>query len=289
MDLLKKIFLPITTTLDFIQKYFKSLIFIIILILIFGSNTDSKLKNANLAKIYLSGVIMDSSKILNEIERVKKDKNIKGVLFIVNSPGGSVPPSIEIAEGIKRLNEVKPVIAYAQGSMASGGYYASIWAEQIIANKGSIVGSIGAILQSANVEDLINKLGIKPQSIKAGKYKEIGTPLRKWETYEKEELEKIVNGIYDIFIADVAKARNLDINKSTEFADAHIFLGFQAKNVGLVDKVGTIYLAEKELIASSGVKKAVWEKKDKLDKFMDNFIEQSFDKVFTHFIGLKSY
>ena len=289
MDFFKKLFSPITGTLDFIQKYFKSLVFIIIMILIFGSAPDSQLKQPNLAKIYLSGVILDSSKVLNEIERVKRDKNIKGALFIVNSPGGAVPPSIEISEGIKILNEHKPVIAYAQGSMASGGYYASIWADKIIANPGSVVGSIGAILQSANVEDLISKLGIKSQNIKAGKYKEIGTPLRKWETYEKAELEKVVNGIYNLFVSDVVKARKLDLNKSTEFADAHIFLGTQAKDVGLVDKVGTIYLAEKELIAVTGVKTAIWEEKNKFDKFLDNFIDGSFDKIFTYFIGLKTF
>ena len=187
------------------------------------------------------------------------------------------------------LNQYKPVVAYAQGSMASGGYYASIWANKIIANPGSVVGSIGAILQSANVTELIDKIGIKSQIIKAGKYKEIGTPLRKWETYEEEELRKIVNGIYDLFVSDVVKARNLDINKSSEFADAHIFLGNQAKKIGLVDEVGTIFLAEKELIAISNVKNPIWEEKNKLDKFLENFIQGNFNKVFSYFIGLKTF
>ena len=108
--------------------------------------------HANLQKIELTGPIMNVSKTLEELQKVKNDKNIKGVLFVVDSPGGSVAPSVELAYAIKELKEIKPVVVYASGVIASGSYYASIWGNKIIANPGSMVGSIGVIMQGINTK-----------------------------------------------------------------------------------------------------------------------------------------
>ncbi|XPV53190.1 MAG: signal peptide peptidase SppA [Halarcobacter ebronensis] len=169
----------------------------------------NNMQTANLQKIELSGPIMDSTKVLEQVNQAKEDNNIKGVLFVVNSPGGAVAPSVEIAYAIKELKELKPVVAYASGVMASGSYYASIWANKIIANPGSMVGSIGVIFQGANVEELMHKIGVKTQTVKVGKYKEAGTPTRAWENFEKAELEKVIDDTYDMFITDVGSARGL--------------------------------------------------------------------------------
>ena len=106
------------------------------------SPSESELEPANLTQIKLQGVIMDASLVVQQLDQAREDKNIKGVLFVVNSPGGAVPPSIEIMEAVKRLKAEKPVIAYAAGTIASGSYYASIHANEIYANPGSMVGSI---------------------------------------------------------------------------------------------------------------------------------------------------
>ena len=292
---LKKLFYPIIAILDFITKYFKTIVFLTIVYFIVASSNEATMKegsfeSANLQKIELFGPILDAQKVLAQIDEAKNNQNIKGVLFEVNSPGGAVAPSVEIAYAIKELNELKPVVAYASGVMASGSYYASIWAEKIIANPGSMVGSIGVIFQGTNLEELMEKVGVKTQTIKAGKYKESGTFSRAWEDYEKEELEKVINDTYNMFISDVANARKLKVQDHTKFADAHIFTSSQAKKIGLIDEVNTLSIAKNELIKLSKVKKAVWKKEDKFDKFIDRIISEAvsnFSVVFNS--NLKAY
>ena len=181
-DFIKKLFSPVIWFLDFVTKYFKTIVFLTIVYFLFFSSNDEELMSnnfANLQKIDLIGEIVDPTKVLENIEKAKNDTNIKGVLLFVNSPGGAVAPSIEIALAIKELQELKPVVVYASGTIASGSYYASIWANKIIANPGTIVGSIGVIMQGFDASELLQKVGVQTQTVKAGKYKESGTITRK--------------------------------------------------------------------------------------------------------------
>ncbi len=288
------IFSPIIAILDFITKYFKTVVFLTIIYFVVSSNSDSGLtsieESANLQKIELSGPILKVDKVLDEIYEAKTNENIKGVLFVVNSPGGSVAPSVELAYAIKELKAVKPVVAYASGVMASGSYYASIWTDKIIANPGSMIGSIGVIFQGANVEELMKKIGISTQTIKAGKYKESGTFSREWNDYEKEELESVISDTYAMFISDVADARKLKIEDHETFANAHIFTSRQAKKVGLVDEVGTVSIAQEELYKITNVKNPIWKKEDKFDRFIDKIINEAVTNFSLKFYdGLKAY
>lgn len=293
--MIKFLFSPIIAILDFITKYFKTIVFLTIMyFVIYGSNDsiseDVINKSANLQKIELYGPILDVSKTLDEIEKAKNNPSIKGVLLIVNSPGGAVAPSVELAYAIKELKAIKPVVAYASGIIASGSYYASIWANTIIANPGSMVGSIGVIMQGVNTEELMAKIGISTQTVKAGKFKESGTPTRKWFDYEKEQLQSIIDDTYNMFITDVANARKLDVKNHTKYADAKVFTARQAKKVGLVDEVGTISLASNALIKLSKVENPIWKKQDKFDKFINKFISETASKVSMNFMsGLKAY
>ena len=292
-DFLKKLFLPVVWFLDFITKYFKTIVFLTIVYFIFFSTAEDETiakYNANLQKIDLIGEIIDPSKVLEDIERASNDSNIKGVLFVIDSPGGAVAPSVEIAYAIKELSMKKPVVAYASGTIASGSYYASIWADKIIANPGSIVGSIGVIMQGFEASKLLENIGISSQTIKAGKYKESGTFTRKWTNDEEQELQGVINSTYNMFISDVADARKLDIKKHTSFADAKIFTAHQAKDVGLVDEVATLNFAKYSLIELSKVDKPIWKKEDKFEKFMDKLMSQAISKVVKSFSSsLKAY
>ena len=289
----KTLFSPIIAILDFITKYFKTIVFLtIIYFLVFDSNEKLVDNNslANLQKIELTGPILDVNKTLEDIEKAKKDSNIKGVLFVVDSPGGSVAPSVELAYAIKELKEVKPVVVYASGVIASGSYYASIWANKIIANPGSMVGSIGVIMQGVNASELMEKIGVSTQTVKAGKYKESGTPTRKWFDFEEKQLQSVINDTYDMFIADVASARNMDVKNHTLYADAKIFTSKQAKEVGLIDEVATISYAQNTLLELSGVKNPIWKKEDKFEKFMDKLVSEAVSKISMNFVsGLKAY
>jgi len=278
----------IKNILEFIGKYFKSLLFLLILYLVFVPTKSVELQHPNLLKITLSGAIFDDKEFLEKIEEAKKS-NIKGVLLEVNSPGGAVAPSVEMSLAIKRLKKQKPVIAYAKGIMASGSYYASIWADKIIANPGSMIGSIGVIFESPNIEGLSQKLGIKEQIVKAGKYKQVGTPTREWKPYEKAELNKVIQNTYKMFVKDVCNARGLDINKNSEFADAHIFTARGAKKVGLVDDIGSIYDAKELLYKLANIKNPVWKKEDKFDKFLDKFISKLSFSIYSNLYGLKAW
>ncbi len=295
LEMIKKLFYPIIAVLDFITKYFKTIVFLTIVYFFVSSSETSNVDgegfdSANLQKIELAGPILNVDKVLTQIAEAKRNDNIKGVLIIVNSPGGAVAPSVELAYAIKELSELKPVVAYASGVMASGSYYASIWADKIIANPGAMIGSIGVIFQGTNVEELMETIGVKTQTVKAGKYKEAGTPTRQWASYEKEELEKVINDTYDMFITDVAKARKLKKEDHTKYADAHIFTSSQAKKVGLVDEVSTVSYAKNEIIKLAKVENPVWKKQDKFEKFIDRIMEEAvtnFSVLFTS--GLKAY
>lgn len=293
-DFIKKLFSPIIAILDFITKYFKTIVFLtIVYFIVDSSNTNengASFEPANLQKIELYGPILNVSKTLEEIEKAKNSPNIKGVLFEVNSPGGSVPPSVELAYAIKELKEVKPVVVYASGVIASGSYYASIWANKIIANPGSMVGSIGVIMQGINAKELMDKIGVSTQTVKAGKYKEAGTVNRQWFDYEKEQLQSIIDDTYNMFISDVSSARKLKKEDHKIYADAKVFTARQAKNVGLIDEVATISKAKSTLITLAKVNKPIWKKQDKFEKFMDKFVNEAVSKItMTLSTGLKAY
>src|SRR3989339_357784 len=275
MQFIKSIFSPILATMKFIQEHFKAMIFLLIVFLIFAPTSDKDLTQNNLQQINLFGPIMEVSEVVAQIDEAAKNNSIKGILLNVDSPGGAVAPSIEIAYAIKRAKELKPVVVYASGTIASGSYYASIWANEIIANPGSMVGSIGVIMQGADVSELMSKVGIKSQSVQAGKYKKVGATDREWTEYEKNELNKVIYGTYDLFTSDVANARGLDIKKRDSFANAHIFTAHQAKDVGLIDTIGVAYDAKNRLSELSGVAQPKWNEEDKFDKLMKKISAQT--------------
>jgi protease-4 len=289
MRLISKLFYPITAPIRFIQNNFKSVLFLTILYFVISSSDATKIAQPNLQIIELNSVIIDASDILEKIEKAKNNPHIKGVLLKVNSPGGAVAPSVEISYAIKELSSIKPTVAYASGVMASGSYYSSIWANKIVANPGSMIGSIGVIMQSANLSKLMEKIGIETQNIKVGKYKEIGTPTRKWTTDEKNELQKVAQDTYDMFVEDVAKARKLNKKDYKKYADAHIFTAKEAKEVGLIDEVATISYAKKLVQKLSGTTKPIWSKENKFDKMMHRFLTNTISNIVLTLNGLKAY
>lgn len=281
MKTFRKIFnIFIIKPFDFIQKYFKTFVFLLIVILIFGSATQHKDLNSNLAKIYLKGPIFESETFMSQIENLKNYQNIKGILLIIDSPGGTLGASVEIADIIKDLNESIPVVAYVQGTMASGSYYAGMYANTIVANRGSMIGSIGVIFNGYNIKDLMDKIGIKSQSLAAGEFKEAGTFTREWSQKEKEYLNKLLNQQYKMFITDVSNARNLDPDNYKSFAEGKIFSAYEALNLGLIDMVGSQVNAINILKELSGVKEIIWVKNGILDTYLEKIASKAINQVF---------
>jgi protease-4 len=281
-------FSAIGKMIRWIGQHFLGMLFLLIAFVVLMPSSTTELKPANLQEIQLAGPIMNADDILKEIEEVQKDPNIKGVLLNIDSPGGAVPPSIEISYAIKALKEHKPVVAYASGIMASGSYYASIYANTIIANPGSIVGSIGVIMESANIAKLMDTIGVETQIVKQGTYKEAGTPTREWTPEERAELERLTKDTYELFIHDVATARGLNIDDSKAYADAHIFSAKRAKDAGLIDFVGVKSQAKAEVEKLANVTDPRWKEKDKLESFMERFAAKSMIQLQNYFSGLKA-
>ncbi|MDE5603388.1 MAG: signal peptide peptidase SppA [Helicobacter sp.] len=267
-----KFFKVLLMPFDFIMKYFKALVFLLIVFLIFSVGGEEENNNANVARIDLTGVIMQSESFLEDFYLLEQNPNIKGILLVINSPGGGIAPSIEISEAIKRVSKIKPIVAYAQGSMASGSYLAGMWANSIVANRGALLGSIGVILNGVDISELAQKLGIKSQSLKAGDYKEAGTFMRPWNTLEEEMLEGLIQEQYKMFVNDVVQARGLDINNQENFAQGRILSAANALELGLIDEIGSIYEAQNRLYALAGIEEANWLQKDKLDLYLQKLL-----------------
>lgn len=257
------------------QYLFKTFVLLLIIIWILIPSANSSSNLANLERIDLKGEIFDSSAVLEKIINAKNDSNIKGVLFVIDSPGGAFAPSMELALAIKDLKIKKPVLVYASGTMASGSYLAGVGANKILANPASFIGSIGVIMQGADLSGLANKLGIKEQTIQAGEFKSAGTFARAWNENERNFLQGLIDQSYDLFTGFVAKERALDLNKKDQWANARVFLAAKAKELGLIDGLSNYENAKKELEKLANVSNPVWKEEDKIDKFLNRLEGQA--------------
>lgn len=269
METLSKVFKIITVPLDFLSKYFKLLVLLVFILLIGGLSQEEAPQKANLAKLYLRGPIYESESFEKQIEEIKKNPNIKGVLLIIDSPGGSVGASIEIANMIKDLRDSMPVIAHVEGSMASGSYYAGMYSDKIIANRGSLIGSIGIIINGYNIKPLLDKIGIKEQTLQEGEYKTIGTFTREWSPKEKEYLQNFLKKQYNLFVNDVLEARSLSNTDPKIFAEGKIFTSQEALKLKLIDEVGSRSQAIKELSEIAQVENPIFMEKSKTEQFLE--------------------
>ncbi|ECL2529613.1 signal peptide peptidase SppA, partial [Campylobacter jejuni] len=275
MQILKSFFKALGCGIKFINTYFKTFVLLLIVIWILMPSANSSSNLANLERIDLKGEIFDSSAVLEKIINAKNDSNIKGVLFVIDSPGGAFAPSMELALAIKDLKIKKPVLVYASGTMASGSYLAGVGANKILANPASFIGSIGVIMQGADLSGLANKLGIKEQTIQAGEFKSAGTFARAWNENERNFLQGLIDQSYDLFTGFVVKERALDLNKKDQWANARVFLAAKAKELGLIDELSNYENAKKELEKLANVSNPVWKEEDKIDKFLNRLEGQT--------------
>jgi len=191
--------------------------------------------------VEIEGVITESRQTMEDVIRIKDDPTIKGVILRINSPGGSVGPTQEIYREVIKLKEKKKVFVSMGSVCASGGYYIAAAGGIIYANPSTITGSIGVIMQSVIVEELLKKIGVKSNTIKAGKLKDAGSPFKEMTPEERAYLDSVVKNIHEQFIKDVAAGRKMPFEKVKSVADGRIYTGLQAKELGLVDNIGNFY------------------------------------------------
>lgn len=190
--------------------------------------------------VELTGVITDSRQVLDDLRYFRERDEVKAIVFRVNSPGGGVGASQEIYRALKKTGKVKPVITSMGGIAASGGYYAAAATQGIVANAGTITGSIGVIMGYTNFRRILDKIGLEPVVFKSGEMKDAGSPTRVMSKKEREYLQAMVSSLHSQFVRDVANARKMDIDVVARLADGRIYTGEEGLASGLVDRLGNM-------------------------------------------------
>ena len=195
-----------------------------------------------IALIRIEGVILDAQETLGELKKFSENPSVKAIVLRIDSPGGGVVPSQEIYDAVRRVRTKsnKAVIASMGSVAASGGYYIAAATDRIVANPGTLTGSIGVIMEMANVEGLLQKIGVEGVVVKSGKYKDVGSPLRKMSDEERGLLQAVMDDVHKQFIEAVAEGRSLEVPEVQALADGRIFTGRQAKAAKLVDELGNL-------------------------------------------------
>jgi protease IV len=188
--------------------------------------------------VTIEGIIGDSGDIIDQIDEFSDNAAIRAVVLRIDSPGGSVAPSQEIYQAVRELRKKKKVVASMGSVAASGGYLIAVGADRIVANPGTLTGSISAVMHYANVEELMKKVGVSSSAIKSGKFKDIGSPVRPMTAEERSLMQGIVDDICDQFVGTVAENRKIPLPKIAGLADGRVFTGRQAMELGLIDELG---------------------------------------------------
>jgi len=242
--------------------------------------------------IPIEGAIIDSKPVVADLVEFRKDKGIRAIVLRVNSPGGGVGPSQEIYREIRKTIETKKVIASMGSVAASGGYYVAAAANKIVANPGTLTGSIGVLIEFVRLQELMEKIGVDLEVLKSGEFKDIGLPHRKLTERDREMIQKLVSDIQTQFVEAVAQGRDLPVEKVRGIADGRIVSGSQGVELGLVDQLGNFEDAvelAKSLAGIEGEVTLIYPERTKMS-FWDLLVEggtRTFSKVLREALGTR--
>jgi protease-4 len=221
-------------------------LFVVTIWLLLAVTDDGLPGGPKVAVVEVEGLIgagadrgLDSDGVIRTLGEYRDDPAIRAVVLRINSPGGVVAPTQEIFTAVRRLREAKkPVVASLGSVAASGGYYVAVAADRIYASPGTLTGSIGVVMQLANVEGLLKKVGVEYVVVKAGAFKDVGNFARPMTAEERRILQALLDDVYDQFIAAVADGRGLEAKDVRSFAEGRIYSGRQAQRLKMVDDLG---------------------------------------------------
>ncbi len=236
-----------------------------------------KSPSGEIALVRIQGMIMDSQNIVRQLSNYRHNPNVRGIVLRIDSPGGAVAPAQEIYNEIMKLKADHKTVYASMGAVAaSGGYYIACAADYVLANPGTLTGSIAAVMAFSNIEELTDKIGIKPIIIKSGKYKDVGSPLRGMKPEERKLLQSVVDDVHQQFVQAVAKGRGLSVSEVKEIADGRIMTGQQALKLKLIDEIGGLEKTLELLAKKIGVegRPRVIEEKEKTP-FFDWLLQSS--------------
>jgi len=221
---------------------------VVLLSLALTLSRTSPVLGAKVGLVRVEGVILDARTIVKRLKSFRQNDSVKAVVLRINSPGGGVAPSQEIYNEVKRVTVAKPVVVSMGAVAASGGYYIAAPASWVIANPGTLTGSIGVIMEVPNVEGFMDKIGVTNQVVKSGLRKDLASAFRPMEPEERDILQRVLDDVHEQFIVAVAEGRGMGVDTVRPLADGRIYSGSQARELGLVDDLGDL----EEAVAEAG-------------------------------------
>ncbi|MCG8643643.1 MAG: signal peptide peptidase SppA [Desulfobacterales bacterium] len=217
------------------------------LLLTFTSNqvtgqivSQQKTGKGNIGIVEINGMILSSKKIINDIKEFRENPAIKAIILRIDSPGGGIGPSQEIYREVEKTRMDKKIITSMGSVAASGGYYIASASDGIIANPGTITGSIGVIMEYANLMEIARKIGISSVVIKSGEFKDMGSPLRDLNDTEKQLFQDLIDELHQQFVTDAARARKMPVEMMAALADGRVYTGQKAMQLKLIDRLGNL-------------------------------------------------
>jgi protease IV len=236
-----------------------------------------KSPSGEIALVHVNGVLMDSRDIVHQLSDYRHDPQVRGIILRIDSPGGAVAPAQEIYSEIMKLRADHKTVYASMGTIAaSGGYYIACAADYVLANPGTLTGSISAVMAFNNIEELTKKVGVKSNIIKSGKFKDVGSPLRTMTPEEQKLLQEVVDDVHEQFVQAIATGRDLPLSEVHKIADGRIMTGQQALKLKLIDEVGGLEKTIDLLATKLGLvgRPQVIENKEKFH-FLDWLLEGS--------------
>ncbi|MBT8350664.1 MAG: signal peptide peptidase SppA [Deltaproteobacteria bacterium] len=270
-------------------------IVVISILFVFGARDsgydDLKAGGEKVGIIEIKGVIADSKVVIHHLKRFREDKSIKAIVLRIDSPGGGVGPSQEIFREVRKTVKLKKVVASMGAVAASGGYYIAAGTDGIVANPGTVTGSIGVIMGFTNFQELFRKIGLVPVVVKSGEYKDMGSPVRDMSDEERKIFQNLSANIHRQFVEAISEGRKMELSKVESIADGRIFSGEQAKEMHLVDRLGNLEDAVEWAGKMAGIKGKISsvyapEKRTSLLKY---FIESSVKEISDRYINNEFY
>ncbi len=260
-------------------------VFIFFLLVVFTSGifrTGSVIASISdkIGILEVEGPIADSTLLLAQIKEFRDQDNIKAVVARIDSPGGGVAPSQEIYAELKLLAAEKPLIVSMGSVAASGGYYLAVAAERIFANPGTITGSIGVIMSFPNYQELLGKVGVQEEVVKSGRFKDTGSATRPFTAADRTLLQELIDDVHQQFVEAVSDGRQMPIDRLQPFVDGRIFTGRHAKEIGLIDELGTLNDAIKYAAKVAGIDEdsdLVYPEPEKInwvEKYLQGFVSR---------------
>ncbi len=250
-----------------------------------------KSPSGEIALVHVQGVLMNSRDIVRQLSDYRHNPKVRGIILRIDSPGGAVAPAQEIYSEIMKLRAGHKTVYASMGTVAaSGGYYIACAADYVLANPGTLTGSISAVMAFNNIEELTKKIGVKPNIIKSGKFKDMGSPLRAMSLEEQKLLQNVVDDVHQQFVQAIAKGRNLPLAQVHKIADGRIMTGQQALKLKLIDEVGGLEKTIELLAKKLGVKgrPKVIEQKEKIP-FLDWLLQSSLSSGLAETLMPSSY